>query len=221
MKCQRVNTKALTNESVKEFSVTPTSQNNSLNYDAVIVVPHHFALNGIHVISVILIIFIILIILLLIDVSGKKCTGDLSLKVILKRLKISNPQNLILGHLNINYLRYKFECLKSLIDSNIDLLLISETKLNDSFPNSQFLMTGFHPPYRKHRTDRGGGLMFFIREDIPCREIMVTTEEHIEAIFLEINLRKRKWLLIGGYNPEKSKISNSLDFMLSVKILFS
>ena len=35
---------------------------------------------------------------------------------------------------------------------------------------------------------------------------MVTTEEHIEAIFLEINLRKRKWLLIGGYNPEKPKL---------------
>ena len=40
---------------------------------------------------------------------------------------------------------------------------------------------------------------------------MVTTEEHIEAIFLEITLRKRKWLLIGGYNPEKSKISNFVD----------
>ena len=52
---------------------------------------------------------------------------------------------------------YKFECLKSIIDSNIDLLLISETKLNDSFPNSQFLMSGFHPPYREDRTDRGGG----------------------------------------------------------------
>ena len=72
--------KLSTNESVKEFSVTPTSQNNSLNYDAVIFISRHFALNGIHVISVILVIFIILIILLLemIDVSGKKCMGDLS-----------------------------------------------------------------------------------------------------------------------------------------------
>ena len=116
-----------------------------------------------------------------------------------------------MGHLNINSIRYKFEWLKSIADSNIDLLLISETKLNDSFPNCQFLMTGFHPPYRKDRTDKGGGLMFFIREDIPCREIMVTLEENIEAIFLEINLRKRKWLLIGSYNPEKSKISSFLD----------
>ena len=146
--------KLSTNESVKEFSVTPTSQNNSLNYDAVIFVPRHCKmLNGFHVISVILIIFIILIILLLemIDVSGRKCMGDFSPKVILKRLKISNPQNLILSHLNINALRYKFECLKSIIDSNIDLLLISETKLNYSFPNSQF---DWFPPSVLKRQNR-------------------------------------------------------------------
>ena len=102
-----------------------------------------------------LVIFIILIILLLemIDVSGKKCMSDLSPKVFLKRLKISNPQNLILRHLNLNSIRYKFECLKSIIDSNIVLLLISETKLNDSFPNSQFLMTGFHPPEKTEQIE--------------------------------------------------------------------
>ena len=42
---------------------------------------------------------------------------------------------------------------------------------------------------------------------------MATIEEHIEVIFLEINLRKRKWLLIGGYNPEKAKVSNFLDYI--------
>ena len=67
--------------------------------------------------------------------------GDLPTTEILKRLKISNPHKLILGHLNINSIKYKFECLKSIIDNNIDLLHISETKFNDSFLNSQFLMT--------------------------------------------------------------------------------
>ena len=59
----------------------------------------------------------------------------------------------------------------------------------------------------------------FIREDIPSREVMVTLEENIEDIFLEINMKKRKWLLIGDYNTEKSKISiflDCIDFMLTV-----
>ena len=33
----------------------------------------------------------------------------------------------------------------------------------------------------------------------------------IEAIVVEINLRKRKWLLIGSYNPHKNMIGNHLD----------
>ena len=44
---------------------------------------------------------------------------------------------------------------------------------------------------------------------------MVTPEPNIEAIFVEINLRKRKWLIIGGYNPDKAKICNFLNYIES------
>ena len=54
----------------------------------------------------------------------------------------------MLGHLNINSVRNKFEDLTYIIDNNIDLLLISETKLDDSFPTAQFQMKGFSVPYR-------------------------------------------------------------------------
>ena len=39
---------------------------------------------------------------------------------------------------------------------------------------------------------------------------MVTLESNIEAIFVEVNLRKRKWLIIGGYYPDKANILNFL-----------
>ena len=42
---------------------------------------------------------------------------------------------------------------------------------------------------------------------------MATPEPNIEAIFVEINLRKRKWLIIGGYNPDKAKICNFLNYI--------
>ena len=66
----------------------------------------------------------------------------------LKEIKINSPDKLILGHLNINSVRNKFEALTYIIDNNIDLLLISETKLDDSFPTAQFQMKGFSVPYR-------------------------------------------------------------------------
>ena len=72
------------------------------------------------------------------------------------------------------------------------IFLISETKLNDTFPESQFLLDGFHPPYRKDRTDKGGGLLLYVREYIPCREIIVEFLPIIEAIVIEINLKKEE-----------------------------
>ena len=53
--------------------------------------------------------------------------------------------------------------------------------------------------------------MLYIKEHVPYREINITIESKIEAIFVEINLRKRKWLLTGGYNPNKNEISIFLD----------
>ena len=118
---------------------------------------------------------------------------------ILKQLKIQNA--------NINYIRNKFECLKWL--RKFDIFLISETKPNDTFPENQFLLDGFHPPYRKDRTDKGGGLLLYVLEYIPCREIIVEFLPIIEATVIEINLKK-KWLHLCSYNPHKSMINNHL-----------
>ena len=54
-----------------------------------------------------------------------------------------NPNKIIIGHSNINSIRYKFEFLKELTGTNIDIFLISETKLNDTFPSGQFLMNAW------------------------------------------------------------------------------
>ena len=62
--------------------------------------------------------------------------------------------------------------LKEVIGSKIDILLISET-LDDRFPLSQFILEGFTPPYRLDRTEHGGGLILFIREDIPSKWLLL------------------------------------------------
>ena len=130
--------------------------------------------------------------------------GESTPKCDIKRLKLSNPNKILLGHLNINSVRSKFECLRDIINNNIGILLISETKLDVTFPVGQFLINVFHSPVRKDRNDKGGGLLLYIQEHIPFRKIMIHPTPNIEVIFVEINLRKRKWLLICSYNPEKN-----------------
>ena len=57
---------------------------------------------------------------------------------ILKKLKIKNINRSVIGHLNINSLPGKLDQLKSIIGKNIDILVITETKIDPSFQNSQF-----------------------------------------------------------------------------------
>ena len=83
-----------------------------------------------------------------------------------------NPNRNIMIHLSNNSIRNKFVMLKEVIGSKIDILLISET-LDDRFPLSQFILEGFTPPYRLDRTEHGGGLILFIREDIPSKWLLL------------------------------------------------
>ena len=50
--------------------------------------------------------------------------------------------------------------------NSLDVFMISETKLDETFPEGQFLMDGFTPPYRMDRNTNGGGIALYIREDI-------------------------------------------------------
>ena len=50
---------------------------------------------------------------------------------------------LIFAHNNINSFRNKYEMLQEVTGNNIDVLLISETELEASFPSSQFILNGF------------------------------------------------------------------------------
>ena len=74
---------------------------------------------------------------------------------VLNEIRKKNPNWIIIAHLNINLIRNKFEMLKEVIGIKIDILLISETKLDDSFSLSQFILEGFTLPYRLDRTEHG------------------------------------------------------------------
>ena len=141
----------------------------------------------------------------------------------LKSLRLENINRLVIASININSLRGKFESLKTWVKSNIDIIVITETKLDESFPVQQFVVEGYRPSFRQDRDRLGGGVMIIVREDIPCREICtIDNEVNIEGIFLEFSTRKQKWLLLGGYCNKKSNINtflsnlgSSLDIHLS------
>ena len=60
----------------------------------------------------------------------------------LKVLKRSTLK-IFFGHLNVNSIPNKFVSIQELIKRTFDVFLISETKIDDSFPNAQFKIEGY------------------------------------------------------------------------------
>ena len=59
--------------------------------------------------------------------------------------------------------------LSSKVKDNIDILMVSETKLDSSFPQAQFRIEGCAPPFRYDRNSHGGSILLFMRENIPTK----------------------------------------------------
>ena len=89
-------------------------------------------------------------------------------------------KKLIIAHLNINALRNKFEFLANQIKGKVDLLVVSETDLDES--SSQ---VGFTRPFRLDRNSNRGG-MLFVLEDISAK-IIFTEVSPTEGFSVEIN----------------------------------
>ena len=102
---------------------------------------------------------------------------------------------MIIRQLNINSLRNKFESLIQQVTGNIDILMVSDATLDNSFPVSLFLIDGYTSPFRLNCDKNGGGIMLFFREDIPCK--LLSVENHpVEGFYEESNLRNQMVALL-------------------------
>ena len=70
--------------------------------------------------------------------------------------------------------------------------------------------------YGFDRNSKGGGLRFYVRKDIPSKIPTYSSNCDLEILLVEINRKKRKWLLKGSYNPNKSQISHHLECLNSL-----
>ena len=134
------------------------------------------------------------------DITNLSLSKDIG--QILFDLKSNNPSNLNFVYLNINSVRNKFENFKEIINGNVNIFTIAETKLHGSFPTSQFELEGYYSPFRLDVTKQSSGLLVYIRYSIPSRQHSYGSIcDSIQAIPFEINLRQEKWLMISIYGP--------------------
>lgn len=91
--------------------------------------------------------------------------------------------------------------MKYKLTNKVDQLKDIVVKLDDTFPNEQFLTPGFSKPFDLDRNWKGGRVMIYIHENIPSKLLTKhVLPSDIKQILLELNFQKCKWLLVGKYH---------------------
>ena len=79
----------------------------------------------------------------------------------------------------------------------------------------EFEIEGYSTPIRLDRNCHGGGIILYVRSDLPCKKKLKLHKlpNNVEGIFAELTIRKTKWLLVAGYNNKKENIANFLSHL--------
>ena len=91
----------------------------------------------------------------------------------------------------------KHNFLSEAVLGNIDILMVSETKIEMSFPTSQFVIQGFAATFKLDRTNSGGWILVYVQDNIHSKLLNVSYLSFgTECLEIELNSLKTKWLLI-------------------------
>ena len=77
------------------------------------------------------------------------------------------------------------------------VFVISETAIDDSFPLGSFKCPTFSTfPFRRDHDKLCWGTAYCLRKGIPTKY----SRNNVEGIYIELNLRRKSWLLCYTYN---------------------
>ena len=129
---------------------------------------------------------------------------------------IHNASTLTICHVNINSITSpgRLDELQQFTDTNnIDILTLSETKLDDNVHPSLFHIQNFQTPFTRHRNRRGGGTAIYTRTNIPTRRLPELETKDEEWIWTKTQIRSNTILTCTIYLPPNQTYERQTDFL--------
>ena len=114
-----------------------------------------------------------------------------------------NLKGILLGDLNTNSIKSKLDQIKG----NVDIMIIFETKFDESSANGQFRVPRYAFNFRLDRNQFGHSNMVFIGENIPHR--LLSLNKSTDALFQQTFVRETS----SVYDSNKLTISDRLDLL--------
>ena len=112
---------------------------------------------------------------------------------ILNKNRLNYPANPLICYLNINSLRNKIIDVREVIGKlSLDYFVISETKLDESFPSAQFKISNYEIRNRRDRDKNGDRLIEFVRKGFITKRLKDCETQICETICSEFTVSKKK-----------------------------
>ena len=119
--------------------------------------------------------------------------------------RLKYPRTPLIGYLNINSLRNKIVDVREVFGKlQLDFFVLSEAKLDDSFPSAQFYIENFEIRNWRDRDKNGGELIEFVRNGFITKKIKEYETKVRETIASEFTISKKKWFCLSVYRPPTS-----------------
>ena len=114
--------------------------------------------------------------------------------------KLRKQQGLALAHLNVRSLLPKMEEIRILLSiTKLDIFTVSETWLDSSVDDSEVQIAGYQC-LRADRNRHGGGVAFYIKNDVAFTHRVDMNHPDMECIWVEVKL-KNPTLICCLYRP--------------------
>ena len=121
----------------------------------------------------------------------------------LYNLRAFYPKNIILSYINVNSIRNKLDDLKFLLGKSLDIICFSK-------------------PYRFNVTSNSGGLLFYVKANLPSKLIrFYNFPNEIQCIPIELNISTKKYALLSIYRPPNQNINFFLDKLSEALDIYS
>ena len=111
--------------------------------------------------------------------------------------RLKYPRTPLIGYLNINSLRNKIVDVREVFGKlQLDFFVLSEAKLDDSFPSAQFYIENFEIRNRRDRDKNGGGLIEFVRKGFITKKIKEYETKVSETFASEFTISKKSGFVL-------------------------
>ena len=97
--------------------------------------------------------------------------------------------------------------------NSVDVLALTETKLDDSIHSSLYTIPNFHQPFTRHRTRRGGGTALYAHNSLPFTRLPDLELPGEEWIWGMIKTTQAKIIVCSIYLPPNLSTTRLQEFL--------